>query len=111
MQVMPGTAGLVGVRPQDLLDPVQNIRAGVRFLSVLLDHYHGDVISTLVAYNARARKPFAPIPENGETPKYVWNVLTYYEWYSGRASPPERRSQGRRAARGHEGGTAGRLSR
>jgi soluble lytic murein transglycosylase-like protein len=82
MQVMPGTAKRVGVRPEDLFDPAQNIRAGVRFLSVLLDHYRGDIISTLVAYNARPRNLFAPIPRNGETPGYVWAVLAYYEWYS-----------------------------
>ncbi len=84
MQVMPGTAVRVGVRPEDLFDPAQNIRAGVRLLAILLDHYRGDVISALVAYNARPRKLFAPIPRNGETPRYVWAVLAYYEWYSGR---------------------------
>lgn len=84
MQVMPGTALRVGVRPGDLFDPLQNIRAGVRLLSVLLASYRGDVISTLVGYNARPRKLFAPIPRNGETPEYVWKVLAYYEWYSGK---------------------------
>ena len=83
MQVMPATAKRVGVRPEDLFDPAQNIRAGVRLLSVLLDHYRGDVISALVAYNARPRNLFAPIPRNGETPGYVWAVLAYYERYSG----------------------------
>lgn len=83
MQVMPGTAKRIGVRPEDLFEPAQNIRAGVRLLSVLLDHYRGDIISTLVAYNARPRRLFAPIPRNGETPGYVWAVLAYYEWYSG----------------------------
>jgi soluble lytic murein transglycosylase-like protein len=97
MQVMPVTARGVGVRPQDLFDPVQNIRAGVRLLSVLLAHYRGDVISTLVAYNARPRRLFAPVPQNGETPEYVWKVLTYYDWYSGRSRPPARWSRrGRR---------------
>lgn len=84
MQVMPGTAKRVGIRPEDLFDPTQNIRAGVRLLAVLLDHYRGDVISALVAYNARPRSLFAPIPRNGETPGYVWAVLAYYEWYSRR---------------------------
>ena len=90
MQVMPGTARRLGVRPQDLFDPVENIRAGVRLLSILLEHYRGDIISTLVGYNARPRKLFAPIPRNGETPEYVWKVLTYYEWYSRRSQPPAR---------------------
>jgi soluble lytic murein transglycosylase-like protein len=60
MQVMPANARRVGVRPEDLFDPVQNIRAGVRLPSVLLDHYRGDVVSALVAYNARPRRLFAP---------------------------------------------------
>jgi hypothetical protein len=47
----------------------------VRLLAVLLRHYEGDVISALVAYNARPRRLFAPIPRNGETPAYVWKVL------------------------------------
>jgi len=82
MQVMPGTAVRVGVRAEDLFDPAQNIRAGVRLLSTLLEHYRGDVISSLVAYNARPRALFAPIPRNGETPDYVWKVLANYERYS-----------------------------
>ena len=82
MQVMPGTAVRLGVHPEDLFDPAQNIRAGVRLLSILLEHYRGDIISSLVAYNARPRRLFAPVPRNGETPGYVWKVLAYYEWYS-----------------------------
>jgi hypothetical protein len=46
---------------------------------VLLDHYRGDVISALVAYNARARPLFAPLPRNRETPGYVRKVLANYE--------------------------------
>ena len=82
MQVMPGTAVRLGVHPEDLFDPVQNIRAGVRLFSILLEHYRGDIISSLVAYNARPRRLFAPVPRNGETPGYVWKVLAYYERYS-----------------------------
>ena len=82
MQVMPATAVRVGVHPEDLFDPAQNVRAGVRLLSILLEHYRGDIVSSLVAYNARPRRLFAPVPRNGETPRYVWAVLAYYEWYS-----------------------------
>jgi soluble lytic murein transglycosylase-like protein len=85
MQVMPATAVRVGVHPENLFDPAQNIRAGVRLLSILLEHYRGDIIASLVAYNARPRRLFAPVPRNGETPEYVWKVLAYYEWYSRQA--------------------------
>jgi soluble lytic murein transglycosylase-like protein len=75
MQLMPYTARRVGVAERDLFDPAKNILGGVRLLAVLLRHYDGDVISALVAYNARPRRLFAPIPRNGETPMYVWRVL------------------------------------
>ena len=81
MQLMPATAQRLGVAPAMLWDPAKNILAGVRLLAVLLDHYRGDVVSALVAYNARPRRLFAPIPQNGETPRYVWNVLAFYEQY------------------------------
>src|SRR5262249_55056957 len=71
MQVMPFNAPRVGIDARDLWEPSQNILAGVRLLAVLLNYYDGDLISALVAYNARPRELFAPIPRNGETPRYV----------------------------------------
>jgi soluble lytic murein transglycosylase-like protein len=76
MQVMPFNARRLGVRSSQLWTPATNILAGTRLLAVLLRHYRGDVISTLVAYNAGPRQPFAPVPRNGETPQYVRGVLT-----------------------------------
>ena len=81
MQVMPANAARLGVGLQELWDPTKNILAGTRLLAVLLKHYRGDVISALVAYNARPRRLFAPLPRNGETPEYVRHVLAYYEAY------------------------------
>jgi soluble lytic murein transglycosylase-like protein len=81
MQVMPFNAARLGFTTKELRDPEKNIRAGVRLLAVLLKHYKGDVISALVAYNARPRELGAPIPRNGETPGYVRNVLRYYREY------------------------------
>jgi soluble lytic murein transglycosylase-like protein len=81
MQLMPRTAAAVGVSPDSLWDPSQNILAGVRYLAVLLSHYKGDLISVLAAYNARPRRLFAPLPANGETPLYVLKVLGHYEQY------------------------------
>lgn len=75
MQLMPYTARRVGVAERHLFDPAQNVLGGVRLLAVLLRHYDGDVISALVAYNARPRRLMAPLPRNGETPMYVWRVL------------------------------------
>jgi soluble lytic murein transglycosylase-like protein len=75
MQVMPFNAPRLGVRPSDLWTPATNILAGTRLLAVLLRHYRGDVISTLVAYNAGPGRPLAPVPQNGETPEYVRGVI------------------------------------
>ena len=75
MQVMPGNARRLGVTPAQLWTPATNILAGTRLLAVLFRHYRGDVISTLVAYNAGPRRALAPVPENGETPGYLQGVL------------------------------------
>ena len=81
MQIMPANARRLGFTPVELWDPAKNIMAGVRLLAMLLKHYRGDVVSSLVAYNARPRPLFAPLPRNGETPAYVWKVLAFYEQY------------------------------
>ncbi|MCM2334574.1 MAG: lytic transglycosylase domain-containing protein, partial [Anaeromyxobacteraceae bacterium] len=76
MQLMPNTARRTGIDGQHVFDPAQNILGGVRLLAVLLRHYNGDVIPALVAYNARPRRVFSPVPRNGETPQFVWKVLS-----------------------------------
>ena len=84
MQVMSYNAPRVGVRAEELWVPARNILAGTRLLAVLLRHYRGDLISTLVAYNAGPRPLFAPVPNNGETPAYVAAVLRYWRAFSTR---------------------------
>lgn len=76
MQLMPSTARRLGIADADLFDPRSNVLGGVRLLAVLLRHYDGDVISTLVAYNAGPRERDAPVPRNRETPGYVFRVLS-----------------------------------
>jgi soluble lytic murein transglycosylase-like protein len=78
MQVLPSNARRLGFRPEALWSPAANILAGTRLLAVLLRHYQGDVISALVAYNARPRRRLAPVPNNGETPAYVRAVLQFW---------------------------------
>ena len=81
MQVMPFNAAKVNLTVADLADPERNILAGTRLLAVLLKYYDGDVINALVAYNAKARPLFAPVPRNGETPGYVAAVLQSLKEY------------------------------
>jgi soluble lytic murein transglycosylase-like protein len=86
MQLMPKTAAKTGVRAQDLFDPGPNVLAGTRLLAVLLRHYRGDLVSALVAYNAGPRRGHSPVPQNGETPEYVWRVIACFERYRAGAS-------------------------
>jgi soluble lytic murein transglycosylase-like protein len=91
MQVMPWNARRLGIRYAELWDPARNILAGTRLLAVLLRHYQGDIISTLVAYNAGPRRPLAPVPANGETPGYVRGVLASWRLFhrcQARNAPP-----------------------
>jgi soluble lytic murein transglycosylase-like protein len=86
MQLLPANAERVGLPPEALFSPTENILAGTRLLAVLLKHYRGDVISALVAYNAGPRRPRAPLPDNGETPAYVRAVLSSWTMYERCAS-------------------------
>jgi soluble lytic murein transglycosylase len=59
MQVTPATAHAIATRTggsafqeSDLSDPEVNIRYGTWYLRNLMDHYGGDVVYTLAAYNA-----------------------------------------------------------
>jgi soluble lytic murein transglycosylase-like protein len=81
MQVLPSNARRLGLVPEALWSPRTNILAGARLLAVLLKHYRGDVISALVAYNARPRARLAPLPDNHETPAYVRAVLRLWDAY------------------------------
>jgi hypothetical protein len=83
MQVMSFNAPKVGLAVEELAEPRKNVLAGTRLLAVLLKHYEGDLISALSAYNARPRRLFAPLPNNGETPAYVAAVLRFYRAYGG----------------------------
>ena len=58
----------------------------LRQLALELDlvpaHYRGDLVATLIAYNAGPRPKGTPLPRNGETPAYVLHVLHAYRWFS-----------------------------
>lgn len=78
MQLIPETAARF--RVTDVLDPVQNLRGGMAYLSWLLSYYRGDVILALAAYNAgeRAVDRYKGVPPYPETMAYVQRIQALY---------------------------------
>jgi soluble lytic murein transglycosylase-like protein len=70
-QLMPGTAQGLGVN--NVLDPVQSINGGAKYLKQQLDAFGGDTAKALAAYNAGpgAVQRFGGIPPYAETQNYV----------------------------------------
>ena len=63
MQILPETAqflarrsGATTFKPSDLNNPAINIAYGSYLLRYLLDHYHGNKVDAVAAYNARPRQ-------------------------------------------------------
>lgn len=81
MQLMPFTASAMGVL--DPFDARQNVLGGARFLRVLANHFGGDLVRTIAAYNAGqgAVEKYDGIPPYAETRRYVQRVLTHYYNY------------------------------
>ena len=87
MQLMPATARRYGV--SNSFDPAQNIRAGVAYLSDLLDMFEGDVVRALAAYNAGegAVMRHGGVPPYRETREYVRRAMLVYGGDAGRTGP------------------------
>ena len=78
MQLMPGTAALLGVDAHNVAD---NISGGAKFLRELLLRYKGDPALALAAYNAGpgAVQKYNGVPPYMETHKYIIRVLQEYK--------------------------------
>ena len=81
MQLMPGTAGDLGVI--DAFDATENIRGGARYLAQLLRTFKGDTRLATAAYNAGpgAVQKYGGIPPYDETQVYVQRVATLRDRY------------------------------
>lgn len=81
MQLMPDTAQRYGA--YDLFDPVQNVRAGVRYLKDLQKLFKNNTRLVLAAYNAgeNAVLRYKGIPPYHETQGYVRKVMKMHRVY------------------------------
>jgi len=78
MQLMPGTAAVLGV---DAHNPQDNVLGGARFLRELLLRYNGDPELALAAYNAGpgAVQKYNGVPPYRETRQYIIRILREYK--------------------------------
>lgn len=76
MQLMPATAARFGIRKEKLFDPKENLEAGVKYLSWLLEQFPNDLARVLAAYNAgeNAVIRYGGIPPYRETQNYVRKI-------------------------------------
>jgi soluble lytic murein transglycosylase-like protein len=74
MQLMPGTAGDLGV--SDAFDVAQNISGGAKYLAQLLKDFNGNTQLATAAYNAGegAVQKYGGVPPYDETQVYVQRV-------------------------------------
>lgn len=77
-QLMPATARLLGV--SNRFQPIENIYGAARYLRWMLDRF-GMVHLAVAAYNAGpgAVSRAGGVPQNGETPGYVREVLRHWK--------------------------------
>ncbi|HET6545298.1 MAG TPA: lytic transglycosylase domain-containing protein [Rhodanobacteraceae bacterium] len=82
MQLMPGTAGDLGVA--DAFDVAENIEGGARYLAQLLKDFNGDEKLATAAYNAgeAAVQKYGGVPPYDETRLYVKRVATLRDRYA-----------------------------
>ena len=73
MQLMPGTAQVLGADPHD---PAQNVDAGTRYLRDLLEKYNYGLRHALAAYNAGpgAVEKYNGVPPYRETIEYISRI-------------------------------------
>lgn len=88
MQLMPETAARYGVK--NILDPLENLQGGARYLRYLLGLFKNNLDLVLAAYNAgegAVMQAGNRIPNYAETKAYVPSVLTHYDRYKTNSGP------------------------
>ena len=79
MQLVPRTGRTFGAR--DLMNPVDNITAGAKYLRYLTDRFNGDQQKVIAAYNAGEGnvRRFGGVPPFRETRNYVARVRNFQQ--------------------------------
>jgi soluble lytic murein transglycosylase-like protein len=82
MQLMPATASLMDL--DEPFNPKQNITAGARYLSILLDRFNNNKTLALAAYNSGPETvdAYGGVPPFPETRDFIRRVLRYYKRYA-----------------------------
>ena len=82
-QIMPDTAGDLGIRSTYRSDPYIQAQGGARYLAQQLNAFDGDMILALAAYNAGAGnvRKHGGVPPFAETRKYVQVIPAKYREY------------------------------
>lgn len=82
-QIMPGTAGDLGIYPEYYDSPYLQVEGGARYLAAQLARFDGNIIYALAAYNAGPGRviEFSGVPPFQETRHYVTVIPQKYNAY------------------------------
>ncbi|MEN8841226.1 MAG: lytic transglycosylase domain-containing protein [Octadecabacter sp.] len=82
-QIMPGTAGDLGINPEYYDSPYLQVEGGARYLSQMLRMFDGNIIHALAAYNAGPGnvQTYGGVPPFKETQHYVQVIPAKYNFY------------------------------
>ena len=86
MQIVPKTGRWMGAR--NLMNPVENIQAGAKYLRYLHEQFNGNETKVIAAYNAGEGnvRRFGGIPPFRETQNYVKSVRNFEQDYHNRVA-------------------------
>ena len=85
-QIMPGTAGDLGIFPEYRNSPYLQVEGGARYLAQQLARFDGNIIFALAAYNAGPGRviEYSGVPPFQETQHYVTVIPQKYNEYLAR---------------------------
>lgn len=90
-QIMPGTAGDLGIYPEYYDDPYLQVTGGARYLAQMLGMFDGNIIHALAGYNAGPGRvqEYGGVPPFAETQHYVVVIPEQYNRYLAMVGGPD----------------------